>query len=176
MSWTTAWNRGASFVAVKTFFHLHGRRRGTAVFHSLRWLIGFSVSNTLRRNTTGSSHNTYKRTHRTELVTVLVNCDTSSSHPSRSRMGYHGSCWSIVYRVVTVSTMRQQKNWGCVCVSGEGIYCNVVRKQREVMFFSVYWKKYTHMYIHNHNLVMSLAILTTPLFFQLSRRTLAAIH
>ena len=119
-----------------------GRQRGTEVLHSLqsnffppawttawnscvfiRWggLIGFSVSNTLRRNTTGSSHNTHTPTHikglhRTELVTVLVNCDTSSSHPSRSRMGYHGSCWSIVYRVVTVSTMRQQKNWGCVCV------------------------------------------------------------
>ena len=60
-------------------------------------------------------------------------------------------------------------------MSGEGIYCNVVRKQREVMFFSVYWKKYTHMYIHNHNLVMSLAILTTPLFFSVVQENVSCL-
>ena len=61
-----------------------------------------------------------------------------------------------------------------MCVSGEGIYCNVRKKTTRGDFFLGLLEKYMHMYIHNHNLVVSLAILTTPLFFQLSRRTLAA--
>ena len=104
---------------------------------------------------------------------------TSSSHPKIPPFQkQNGISWIVlIYRLPGGNSFNNEatkKLRMCVCVSGEGIYCNVVRKQREVMFFSVYWKKYMHMYIHNHNLVMSLAILTTPLFFQLSRRTLAA--
>ena len=109
-AWTTAWNSCVSFVEV------------THRLFSLQYL---------RRNTTGSSHNThthtYKRTHRTELVTVLVNCDTSSSHPSRSRMGI--SWIVLIYRLPGGNSFNNEatKKIEDVCVSGEGIYCNVAR-------------------------------------------------